>query len=153
MKFLTSNKNPARGGVHLSGWVLTEPGTSASSVGPSYPYPERMWVLYTPCHNTRGTGVTHLMFPAGTSVRYVRPCHNAGNFLKFCNTFIPIPELLEVLKGSHSYSYPESTNPTSHYLEIFDLTTGVYCIFQSMNRVAETTIFVHSPPPKGQISN
>ena len=126
MKFLTSNKNPARGGVHLSGWVLTEPGTSASSVGPSYAYPERMWVLYTPCHNTRGTGVTHLMFPAGTSVRYLRPCHNAGNFLKFCNTFIPIPELLEVWKA------PTRTltwNPqTLHHITLRSLISQLECI-------------------------
>ena len=43
-----------------------------SSVGHSYPYPELLWVLCTPCHNTRGTG-TAFFVPA-------------RNFSEFINT-------------------------------------------------------------------
>ena len=97
-----------------------------------YPHPELLRVLYNiqtrtnnfceflttfitvpgtsvryvrPCHNTRGTGAAFLYLP-GTSVSSVRPCHNTRNFWKCCKTFIPVPGT-SVSSVGHSYPYPE----------------------------------------------
>ena len=62
--------------------------TSASSVRHSYPYPELVWVLYAPCHNTRGTGTTFLV--------------RTRNFCEFCTPVPQYPELLWVLQHFHT---------------------------------------------------
>ena len=64
------------------------PGTPVSSVGYSYPYPELLRVLYTPCHNTRGTGAALFV--------------HARNFCEFCTRVPQYPELLEVLQPFHT---------------------------------------------------
>ena len=60
------------------------PGTSVSSVGHSYPYPELLAVLYARGHNTRGTG-TACFVPA-------------RSFCELCTPVPQYPELLEVLQ-------------------------------------------------------
>ena len=63
-----------------------------------------------------GVRVKHFLYPLGTSVSSVRPCHNTRNFCEFCNKSMPVPET----SGSSvrlPYPYPESTNPTEHNLE------------------------------------
>ena len=88
IKSSTSNRTPPRGGVHLPGYTLTRDF----------------------CKLCR----TFIPVP-GTSVSYVRPCHNTRNFWKFCNAFIPVPET----SGSSvrlQHPYPESTNPTENNL-------------------------------------
>ena len=69
------------------------PGTSVSSVGHSYPYPELLWVLYhihtrtrnfrefcTPRTTITGLRVHCFLYAPGTFVRSVRPCHNSRSF-------------------------------------------------------------------------
>ena len=97
------------------------PGSSGSSVRPchnttipagsgsferlSYPYPELLEVLQDFHSRTRnfcelcktratipGVRVHHVLYPPGTSVSFVCPCHNTRNFWKFGNTSIPVPE-------------------------------------------------------------
>ena len=116
IKCSTLNRTPRRGGVYLPAY---------------YPYPKLLLVLrdihtrtrnfckfFTPRVAIPGVRVKQLLYPPGTSVTYVRPCHNTRNFWKFCNSFIPVPET----SGSSvrpPYRYPESTNPTEHSLAKF----------------------------------
>ena len=115
------------------------PGTSVSSVRPCHNTwkfwkfckiqdPELLLVLWdihtrtrnfcefcTPRATIPGVRVQHLLYPPGTSVSSIRPCHNTRNFRKFCNTFIPVHET----SGSSVRLlalYPESTNSTEHDL-------------------------------------
>ena len=44
----------------------------------------------TPRATIPGVWVKHLLYPPGTSVSSVRPCHNTWNFWKFCKTPIPL---------------------------------------------------------------
>ena len=123
--------------------VIPVPGSPVSSVRPCHntrnfwkfcetfkPVPELLLILLDIHTRTRnfcefcapratipGVRVQHLLYLPGTSVSYVRPCHNTRNFWKFCNTFIPVPET----SGSYvrlPYPYPESTQPTEHNLGI-----------------------------------
>ena len=54
--------------------------TSGSSVRLSYPHPKLLWVLYDPCHGTRGTGTACFV--------------SARNF---CELFMPVPQYPELL--------------------------------------------------------
>ena len=56
----------------------------------------------------------HILYPPGTSMSSVRPCHNTRDFCEFCNTSIPVPETSRSSVRLLSYPYPESTNPTEH---------------------------------------
>ena len=91
------------------------PETSVSSARHAYPYPELLEFLYARGHNTRGTG-TACFCTRAELLTYVRLCHNARNFRKFCKTSVPVPrtsgssvrlsypypEFLEVLKDPHT---------------------------------------------------
>ena len=60
---------------------------------------------------TPGVRVQHFLYPLGTSVSSVCPCHNTRNFWKFCNTSIPVPETSgSSVRSPHAYR--ESANPT-----------------------------------------
>ena len=78
--------------------------TSVSSVGHSHPYPELLevlydihtctrnfWVFCTPVPTIPGVRVLQVLYPLGTSVSYVRLCHNTRNFWKFCKILLPLP--------------------------------------------------------------
>ena len=70
---------------HTRGMVVT-PGitlhrTSVSSVGCSYPYSERLQVLYARCLNTRGAGTACFVPPRN-----------------FCELCTPMPQYLELLE-------------------------------------------------------
>ena len=65
------------------------PATSVISAAHSYPH---LCQLCTPRATIPGVRAHHFLYPPGTSVSSVRPCHNTRNFCEFCNTSIPVPE-------------------------------------------------------------
>ena len=119
--------------------VLPVPGSFGSSVRLSYPYPNCKFcktIIPLP-----GVRVQHLLYPPGTSVSSVRPCHNTRSFWKFCNTFILVPET----SGSYvslPYPYPESTNPTEHNLALL-------CFFQPTPQQCPCLLSVTGDPRRG----
>ena len=88
--------------------------TSVRFLGHSYPYPELLLVLYTPCHNTRGTGTAPFV-PARSFCEFCTPMPQCPELLEFCYSFIPVPET-SVSSVRLPYPEPESTNPTEHNL-------------------------------------
>ena len=44
------------------------------------------------CRVIPGVRIQQFLCLPGTSVSYVRPCHNTRNFCEFCNTSIPLPK-------------------------------------------------------------
>ena len=154
------------------GYVQTIPGvinagitlqrTSVSSAGHSYPYPELLevlcdihtrtrnfWNFCTPVATIPGVWVQHVVYPLGTSVSSVRPCHNTPNFWKFCKASVPVPGTsVSPVRSPHPYPKPLVTSERlAQYLGYgytIDKIPGEPCIHSGLIRRIIVKIKIHS---------
>ena len=110
---LTSNQPPPP-------WACIHPGITRTT---HHARARNFCKICTPRPAIPGVRVQHFLYPPGTSVSSVRPCHNTRNFCEFCNTSAPVPET-SASSVILPYPYPESTNPTEHHLAILRLVGG-----------------------------